>query len=211
MAGAVKKLFDHFGSHVTVWTWAWPYVGGVVGVGTVTGLVAKATAWIEPWGPIGWWAAAMVGALIAALLLLLFALAYGRIMDARLKRKIYGSGDKLNPLEDFFDRKRIDINDLAYPFAPIVRKKTFQNCDLVGPCNVLVMGRSELYGCGGTLVQAAIIDRNTRIQNAIAFEDCVIRNCNLYQITFLVPADGFKQFSEGFKDLPWITKLPQLL
>ena len=206
----LKKWFDHLSSHVTVWTWAWPGIASILGVGVVSGVVARATAWIEPWGPIGWWAAGLCGALLAGLLFVLFAVAYAKVIDARLKRRVYGSNDRLNPREAFFENKSIKIADLAYPFAPIVLRKTFLKCDLVGPCNIVLTGNTEITGCGGDINQAAIINlkANDRIFNAIVFHDCTIRECNVFQVTFLVQEDIYQRFSAGYRNLPWITKVP---
>ncbi len=210
MAIGFKRLFENLSSHVTVWTWAWPYIAGVVGVGAVTGFIAKATAWIEPWGAIGWWAAFLAGVLLAAFVLLLGSIAYSRATDARLRKKIYGDSDKLNPLDNFFQGKRIKLDDLVFPLDVFVRKKTFENCDIIGPYNVILVGRGTLANCTGSFVQAAIVKDGSQITNAIVLEECTIRNCRLYQITFLVPKSFFEVFSNGMNNITWITDTPHL-
>jgi len=206
----LKRLFDHLSSHVTVWTWAWPYASGILGVGVLSAVIAQATAWIAPWGPLGWWFSGLTGALFAMLLFFLGAITYSKITDARLKKRVYGSHDKINPLESHFRRQRIKINDLVLPFDPIIHGKTFEDCDLLGPCNVIVMGRTELSHCGGSNVQAAIValKPDVGIQNAVAFQDCTIRRCRLYQLTFLVPDEAYLLFKKGLNNLEWITRTP---
>jgi hypothetical protein len=205
MLTKIQKWLDRFGTHITVWQFI--QASGILSAALATGFVAKATDWIAAWGPIGWWSAAVLGALCASFLLLLIAKVRDVRSDTYFKSKIYERTEQVNPIEQVFEKRRLKLGDLLPPLGLTIKGKTFIDCELIGPANVIILGHTSIRHCGGQSVQAAIVKEGW-ITNSIGLEDCIVQRCNLYQITFLVPEPAFEVVSKGMNGLVWITPTP---
>jgi hypothetical protein len=101
----------------------------------------------------------------------------------------------VNPLDDVFTFKR--------PPPEMAVGKTFVNCDVYGPANIILNGSTSLNDVRMDTCDFVMVKVNHPIANAIAFENTTFRNCNLYGLTFFIPEYLAKSFPA--KGPNWIT------
>ena len=177
----------------TYWS-LWALVGGT---GIVTALLARASAWLAPWGPIGWWAAFLIGCLVAAGLFAIFSWAYGRWMRDRELRKIVARSG-VNPLADRFDRQTISLFDFyTRDYVPHVNK-SFQDCHISGPAMVLMDGctaeRVTFRHC-----QIVIVNPQTELFGVVVFQRCLISGGVLSNVTILLSREHYDAWPEDMR------------
>jgi len=168
---------------------------------------AAASQWLDQYGPIAWVGCGLLGLICAALIFFLVSLTRDKWISTSVKRRFYESGDRINPLETVFNRVRIRIEDLAPPFTPAIKDKTFIDCDILGPANICVMGGS-MTGSGGEKVDGIVGRVGAGSHNSIFFHNCVFRNCRFYQITFIVPEPLYALFVANNAGIPFLTHIP---
>ena len=113
----------------------------------------------------------------------------------------------VNPLDVTFTQERIDIRDIIRPLSNEVRNKTFVRCQIVGPINVLLIGSTNIANPRGTACEAVYCDNNVYISNAAQLIDCDFRDCEFFNVTFMVLPDHYKKFTENIMT-SWITSNP---
>lgn len=176
----------------------------------IFGWAARATDWINSWGPIAW---VMSGAVGIALFLVIarLCIAFGeRIVLFQLKRKLHSRGDAINPMDAHYLNKRIVLESILPPYPGPVDGKTFERCDIVGPLNILPFG-GGISGCLYVLTDYITIDPDAvykdRINNARVFKNCRFIDCKFYNISILIKADEYAQANAG-GGCNWITLVP---
>jgi hypothetical protein len=137
----------------------------------------------------------------------LFAYAREKMQQVRFRNTVFGTSH-LNPLDTLFTTKRVRIADLSPPIGAIIEGKTFVDCDIMGPANVMFDG-CHFHGNTGDVVDAIIIKPGMIPRNGFGFRNCIFRGCRFYLVTFMVPEpeyDSFKPPAHG--GLNWITERP---
>ena len=190
MGKRLHRLVELFSTYMQ----ALGYVISALTGATVTGLLARATTWMDPYGPIGWWAAALLGGLVASLIYGIFVLvvAKGRVWRAEKEAidKWKQQVDSVNPLAVQFQGQRIRLQDIAHPVTHTISNRRFIDCELFGPANVLLIG-------GGSLQRSSFNDCNivplrsgTTIIKAgfIFFEDVEVLHWAIYNCVLFIPA-----------------------
>ena len=118
----------------------------VGGTGVLTGWLGAASTWLEPWGPIGYMAAGLAGALVAASCLALVGLWLERMARARFIVEAAVTPRTINPLEQTFIKLKISLQDFFSPFMTPNKGKTFIGCHLHGRAIVAMLGDVHLEG-----------------------------------------------------------------
>jgi hypothetical protein len=112
--------------------YGWPLVGASV-VSLITGWAAAATDLLKPYAPLSWVVAALIGASTFCLISFLIIRCRTIFIDGSIRRRFYEPGDKINPLDKTFEKRRIYISDIIPPVGFKVAGKTFIDCELIGP------------------------------------------------------------------------------
>lgn len=93
------------------------------------------------------------------------------------------------PTATYFARQRVYLADLVRDeFPPIIRDKTFEDCEIIGPAVVHLGPHTMIVETGfdGDLASLAYEVRGTRgAIGVIRLEDCVIRRCRMRGIGFM--------------------------
>lgn len=208
MWARIQRLLDRIESRVALWT-ALAQGLPVMSVGFISGWLSTGVEWINQFGWFGWWAAALTGALVAALILLFMALLrQSWIKASAIRSWSQNKGDAINPLDREFIRRRINLLDLVSPINNAIIGKRFIDCELLGPANLL-MSRSTITDNSFARHDIVLMDTNSRVSNAILLEDCVITGCMLNQLTLLI-WDSAVPHSLLDPSANWITVRPSI-
>jgi hypothetical protein len=200
-----QALIDRLGSHASLW----PFLAGSSAASAIAGWAAHATQLLNPYAPFSWVAAIILGALISACVYALFARAKLWIVQSNIQSDFYKSSDRINPLDESFQTRRIKIADLVSPIEPIIRSKTFIDCELIGPANIALSGTApgklSMNGTGFIKCNACRIKDNIFVTNAILFEDCTFIRGKLFGVTLFVNEYSYEFAKKSMPGMPWLS------
>jgi hypothetical protein len=182
----------------------WHIIVLVLG-GLMSAWIARLTDAMAPFAPYSWLAAGLLSALIMAGTLLAGSKAAEIIARWNFARKLAAGSPYLNPLETKFDRQRIKFADFYNPYNAVHTKKTFLDCELVGPSVILFTGAAVLHGIGFANCDCIAIKDNAIVHNLIVFEDVVIRGGRIYGATLLFPKSMVDRLNREMPGITWVT------
>lgn len=118
--------------------------------------------------------------------------------------------DTINPLEETFQKQRIRIADLVSPIDSTIQGKTFIDCELIGPANLVVKttvkGKATIHDVSFLDSDFILVDQG-KAYNAAALMDCTILRGRMYKVTLLVPRDIARVFQTGMNStIPWLNR-----
>ena len=175
--------------------------------GAVVGWATWFTGIFQQHAPASWIYATVIGALIGALIAALLAYSREKMQQVRFRNTVF-SGTYLNPLDTLFTTKRVRIADLSPPIGAIIEGKTFVDCEIMGPANVVFEG-CHFHGNSGEVVDAIIIKPGMIPRNGFGFQNCIFRGCRFYLVTFMAPEPEYENFRPpAHAGLNWITERP---
>lgn len=207
-----KKLNGFVESLTSHWS-LFALIAGSSLTATAVGFAAKATDWLDEWGPIAWVSASLAGAGVFVLMGLGASTARARYIQSSIQKRFFSQPDTINPLDDNFRNRRIRISDLVSPIEPVIRKKTFRECEIIGPANVVLLssfpGAGGMANCQLTSVCAVLVQDSIQMMNGVVFEDCRFENCKLHQLTFYFPEGSYTWACQAMPGLPWLTPAPR--
>lgn len=191
---------------ITNWALVWATVGAIAV--TWSGMVQG-----YPLGTHG-----LIISAVATAVIIYALVSRGRLWSARTsvekatERYIEARVGKssVNPLDITFTQERIDIRDIIRPLSQEVRNKTFVRCQIVGPINVVLIGSTNIANPRGTACEAAYCDNDVFISNAVKLIDCDFRDCEFFNVTFMVLPDHYEKFISNIMT-SWITSNPSNL
>jgi hypothetical protein len=203
MATTIRSKAAHavFSLVERILDWA-PLIGGTVTTSALSGWAAHVTAPLAAYAPLSWVGCAILGALAFVFFYWLWATARLLIQRHKIHENFLQEKHDINPLDNIFTRKRININDFTPLGSQYWRDKTFVDCDIYGPACIILNGITSLQKGGMEACDFVKVKVNHPINNAIGFENLTLRNCRLYKVTILVPEYMVPQFPSGPN---WIT------
>ncbi len=186
--------------------WAWSNLGNLtqvavwLGAIAVTAWAAKAANLFAEYAPLSWVSAGLLGGLVIAVAYRLIASGRARWIRSKYDNAMMLRGGLVDPLAKTFERKRIYLSEFVLPSHPWIEGKTFIDCEIIGPANVLfVTGNSatenRLPHC-----DAIALAMNDSPYNAIFIRACTFRGCSFLRLTFLISAQEY----EASKDVDWL-------
>lgn len=189
----------------------WPFLSALIGGGVMT----YATT-VQDWMLTNPVSSAVL--IIGTMVIVGLAVARIRLWVSRRdvekanERYIAGrtNGSLVNPMDVIFEGRRIDFRDMTRPLTDEVRNKTFRRCQIVGPTNVILMGSTNLAGQSGIACDAVYCDNLVHVSNAIRLTDCDFRDCEFFNVTFMVGPEDYERFSHAIA-VSWITPNPRNL
>ena len=200
-----QKIIDRLASHATLWPWLF----GGSAMSAIAGWATYATELFSPYAPFSWVAAAFLGGIIFAVIYAAWARSKLWIVDSKVKQDFYKSSDRINPLDSIFRERRINISDLVSPIEPHIRGKTFIDCELIGPANIMLgataPGKGSMNGVVFYACDACKVKENIIIANGIMFEDCVFIRGRIFRVTLFIPESGYDLTRKAMPGLSWIT------
>lgn len=165
------------------------------------------TAWAKQLGPAGIGMIALLSALISYYLLSLAQTnrATKRVQEATAQAisKWQSEVDQINPLDEEFNRKRIDILSFKHPISNRIEGKIFSNCQLIGPCNIIFSGSRASHV---TFTNCDLITINTKtvLYNCVLFDNISIFGGEIVNCTIFIPPNMVESFKQT-KDANFIS------
>lgn len=166
-----------------------------ISISGLSGWFASAMEIFKQYAPLSWIAVGLFfgGCFVLVYYILQLALRYKTERD--LMQNYKERNTSVNPLDDNFNKLRIKIADLAHPLTKKIENKKFINCQLIGPANIVMMGRGNLDSVAFLACDVIVIKEQSNIHNVIPLENVVIiggeiSNCTIYIVK--QQADQFK-------------------
>lgn len=164
--------------------------------------LASITKWLEPWGPIAWGAVGLGSVLIAnlgvAIAFYIYSLSRQRVVQARyVDAKINSSS--VNVLAPIHQNERINLIDFFHPFYKPINQMRFENCDLMGPCNLALQEGCSFLGCNMEACEIVVVRPHVPITGATAFAGCQFINCRIFRATLLMNSATYNALPPLFK------------
>lgn len=206
MWGKIQRLLDRFESRLALWA----ALGGGGVTGGLTAWAAAATEWLNAYGPIAWVGAGFLGAFLFLLGLWVLLRLAAAHTGFRARRRLYALGDPINPMDIHFLNKRIFLQRFVPPAGVAVEGKTFEQCEIIGPINIIPI-RTTIEGCEFITTDHVVIDVNAlaerRVRNGQLFDRCRFINCKFFYVTILVNDRAWESHDRA-GGCNWITLLP---
>ena len=196
----VRWLWENLQTIAMVVGWAMSFA--------IPAWATHATSILNDYAPASWVAGGFLGALFAATGYA--AISRGRLWHAtwRTQELFNQNSDRVNPLDDSFKRQRILIRDLVPPYEPVIRNKTFIDCEILGPINIYLTGQGSMIGvrffeCNGVRVRN---DGKTSV--AVRFDNCHFLRGTVFRCIILVPEAAYDKMNADMPGINWLTSVP---
>jgi hypothetical protein len=170
------------------WAWIsdwlidhWPQIVWIGGASGMTYL-ASITVWLNNYGPVAYGAVGLSTYLIFMIGYAIYGIARKKIALSRLADERWKAGS-INPLEGNFNKRRIKLSDFFDPFYKSIQTAKFQDCELLGPSNVYLMGCTLSHPTFSSC-QVVIIEQGKKVIGVTAFENCIFERCKFYHTIF---------------------------
>lgn len=150
--------------------------------------------------PLSWIIAGMGGFLVFCIGYFFASLARRWAIRSKYDDRAMSKGSFVNPTERVFEKQRIFLNDFALPSNPFIQGKTFIDCEIIGPSNILLAAGNNIKEPMLPDCDAAVLPPETQIHNSYSFVGCTFQRCSFQRITFFVSAQEY----QGAKHLDWL-------
>lgn len=179
--------------------------GATLMTAALAGYAATLTEALRLYAPLSYVLVVVVVLLLLVAAQALFAIARAKLQIIKF-RAFAMRESRVNPLDDTFRTKRLRLIDLAPPVGLHIRKKTFIDCDIVGPANIFIGPDCTVRECNGEVVDGVMSLNSKQPFNCYFFASCIFQECRFYYITFIVPSGMYEDFTRvGWTGLNWIT------
>jgi hypothetical protein len=154
----------------------------------------SATKIFQDYAPFSWVAAGFLGVGFTVLCYMGWQWAIRQRAPAKFNAALLEKGATVNPLAPTFEGQRIFINDFILPSLPLVKGKTFINCDIIGPANFLFTLTVQTNATRPPQIDAVWLHETNRpsLSNVIIFDDCIFRDCSFQRITLYVDIGQYR-------------------
>ncbi|PTR17521.1 hypothetical protein C8R31_101685 [Nitrosospira sp. Nsp2] len=102
----------------------------------------------------------------------------------------------INPLAKRFERERLKLSDFFHPFYMGTEKARFEECELLGPAHIILIG-CDLRSCIFNDCEIVIIKNNIPIRGCTVFLNCFFENSTFFSVTFYMPKEYFEVFKSN--------------
>jgi hypothetical protein len=174
--------------------------------GAVVGWATWFAGLFQQYAPASWVIAGVLGALCGSAIMLLAIITRERLQLIRFRNNVF-IASAINPLDNMFTGRRLRLVDLAPPVGAFIENRTFTDCEIIGPANVMFEGCSFVRS-GGEVVDGIVIKPGFLPRNGFGFRNCTFTRCKFYLMTFMIPEPEFQFFESAHRGLNWITEKP---
>ena len=187
-----------------------PIIAGL-GISGISGWATWATEQLYSYAPFSWVFSSIFSAFVFTLIYLLYSIASRISAQRELFKSYHNIPVTINPLEQEFIGKRININDFKSPIpGQVISDKLFRNCELIGPAVITFMNGANLNGINFLECDLVVIKTPSQIHNVLPFKKVQILDCKIYNMTIYMDPNVAKNFANNASgSLNWITEVPK--
>jgi hypothetical protein len=185
----LQKFLDRAESRYSLWQ-AFKAASILGSGGALSGILSSTVAQISRYGWFGWWSAFLVGCVLTASAMALFATFKLRLAQAGIVNKWKDQVDSVNPLDSEFFKKRIKLLDLTHPLTRKITHKRFTDCQLVGPANLLIMSNNTLSHISFQNCDYIVTKRELFLYNAIGLDHVTVIGGEIIDATIFLHPDA---------------------
>ena len=105
------------------------------------------------------------------------------------------------PIGKHLQGETVRLHDLVGEKAPIIREKTFEDCDLLGPAMIWVSGTGAFISCGFDGDPDSLfveIPEQRPLMSVIQMHDCVFRTCRFNRVGIIGLPEDIANWRKGF-------------
>lgn len=190
------------------WQWSlWTFIKGssVVGSFALPAWAVGASEKFAEYAPFSWVAAGFLGMLIVSIAYALSGWAYSKFIRARYDAKMIAGGSYVDPMAKTYEDRRIFLGEFCLPSHPMIEKKTFINCQIIGPANIVLEFGNSVQDAAFPISDAVLMKPGHKLFNAVIVRDCIFRQCSFQRVTFLVPSSEYET-AKNWHLFNWITR-----
>ena len=176
-ASVPQALLDHFIDKWDVWLAAIISGGGMSYLSIIT-------SWLNAWGPIAWAAGFWIGVFLFLAMRWLWTVTRLRkvLIEYTVKKTdAYG----VKTLAPVHQSEVIDLWRFYNPFFRPTENVRFENCDLMGPLNLVADGCQFLHSVFIDC-EIVIVRPDRPVKGATQFRFCTLLRCQIYRVTLLM-------------------------
>lgn len=100
----------------------------------------------------------------------------------------------------YLRNEKILICELASD-KPVVKDKTFEDCELIGPAMIFLTGSTFMVNSSfeGSFEKTVLILREKRwLMGVVAFEDCIFKRCKFLKVGIIASPGQEEKYRKGF-------------
>jgi hypothetical protein len=120
---------------------------------------------------------------------LLGSLAYRYLVLTRYEVR-RAEATTVNPLASYFSKQRLRLADFYHPFFKATRAAKFEDCELLGPVAVALMGGQFLHSAFLDC-EVVIVKDDANVQGVTAFENCIFDRCKFFGVTLFITKEQY--------------------
>ena len=176
---------------------------GVLSVSAVSAVLAAFTDFMNAYGPLSWWMAALMGGLLASGVLFLLSGFRLRAAQKEMVEEIQRRPPSVNPLQSEFRGQAITALDLRHPITHRIEDKEISDCDIIGPAVLMLVQKCSLIDVD--FINCDFVRITTPREFPISTVTPMFRSsfyrCRIYNCTFFVPPpllEMFENMKVGF-------------
>ncbi len=197
--GSVRRFVD---GAANLFDWVnriWPLVAAFFVGGGVMAYLTAATDWLNQIGPIAWGVAFFAGGFVSVgIYVVLLLAARVRMANKYAERGLKNTG--ANRLKKRFEHEQIRLADFFHPYYIPYKQVQFHGCSLIGPAALLLDG-CTMIGVTFKQVQIVIIKPNVHLFGVTAFDQCIINDGELCNVTLYMNAGTYKRMAKETPDM----------
>jgi hypothetical protein len=203
MLKRLYKMSMHAEWNISLWQ-ALFGTGGLLVSFVIPAWAVSSVQAFNNYAPASWVAAGFVGMLMFSAAYALVGIGRSRWVRARYDRNMLSKGPYADPMAKTYEDMRIYLNDFCLPSHTLIENKTFVNCQLIGPANIILQYGNNIKDAAYPISDAVLLKEDANLFNAIYVRNCVFIRCSFQRVTFLVPPHEYT-FAKDWHGFNWIT------
>lgn len=203
MDSRTEKLLSRVDLHWSILSIVWKVVITVSSFALPAWAVGATHAFAQ-YSPASWVIAGFCGMLFAAVIYAIIAWSRVKWVRSKYDARMLPRSGPIDPMSATFERVRIYLSDFALPSHPLVEDKTFIDCEIIGPANVLVLYANNVTEQRAPSCDAVLLKEDANPMNGYIFRSCTFRRCSFQRITLFFQPHEFDNVN-SLEWLNWIT------
>jgi hypothetical protein len=200
----MKRILKALSTVEWSWSLALLLVGGISSF-VVPAWAVRASQQFSEYAPASWVGAGFVGLLCLSFEYALLAWARAKWVRTEYDKRMMAKGSYADPLAKTYENLRIYLNEFCLPSHALIENKTFINCEIIGPANIMLQIGNNVAEARYPICDAVLLkDDLHNIYNTIVVRNCIFRQCSFQRITYLVPKEEY-QYAKDWAGFNWIT------